>query len=490
MARKFTEVSSNSGKYSGALVTGTPLSMVAWVRLAAVGSVIRTILSIRNSASGVENNCWTLGMGVGEQIEAKTGTSTTQGSTTAGALTPGTWAHAGAVFSTYENRVAYLDGVAATANLSIRSPSSVNVTNIGYEETSAGGALFWDGDLAELAVYDAALTTAEMLILSKGISPLFVRPSNLVGYWPFIGNTSPEIELINRYALTLTGPPTKSAHPRVLWPRARIYSFPSGAIVKFIVDAGAGADAAPSVSVSLGLSDTGAGVDTAPGAAAAVPVADTGSAADLIAAISAALSLTDTASGADAVSIITDVLLSVTDSGTAADVIASILASLSVSDVGTGVEAITNLSASLSIADTGAGVDATPTIAALLALSDTAVGADAPPAIAALLALSDTAVGADAINVLQAILISIADNLIGADAISLTAAVSLSDTATGVDILQSVAALLALADSGIGIDVAARFDAQVRLLKMTFTVRMRRIAFRMAKRFMSFKLAA
>ncbi|MBI2801244.1 MAG: hypothetical protein HYX63_13365 [Gammaproteobacteria bacterium] len=251
----------------------------------------------------------------------------------------------------------------------------------------------------------------------------------------------------------------------------RIYSFPSSGTFIIVNDTGSAADATPAIAVTLGLSDSGAGVDAAPGAAAAVPLADTANAADLVAAISAALTLTDTAAGADAISILTDILLSVTDSGTATEVIASLLASLAVSDAATGTDAIA-------------------TISATLALTEAGTGADAVPGISALLTLLDTATGAEALNVLQQVLVSITDSLLGADTITVSAAVALSETATGVDMLQSVAALLALADSGLGIDVAARFDAQVRLLKMTFTVRMRRIAFRMAKRTMTFKLAA
>ena len=75
-----------------------------------------------------------------------------------------------------------------------------------------------DGYMAEAAVWNVALTSAEVSVLSKGYSPLLVRPQSIVSYWPLIGRTSPEIDLVGGYGMTLVNAPTTAAHPRIIYP--------------------------------------------------------------------------------------------------------------------------------------------------------------------------------------------------------------------------------------------------------------------------------
>ena len=70
-------------------------------------------------------------------------------------------------------------------------------------------------------MWDVALTDDEVATLAKGVCPLFVRPGNLLAYWPLIGNNSPEIDCVGRFEMTLTNSPGTSAHPRVYMPRQR-----------------------------------------------------------------------------------------------------------------------------------------------------------------------------------------------------------------------------------------------------------------------------
>lgn len=89
---------------------------------------------------------------------------------------------------------------------------------------------YFTGDLAEIAVWNTALTGAEAAALAKGFSPLFVRPSALVAYWPLIGRTDPEIDVWkNRLAGTLTNAPAAADHPRVIYPAAPLITEAPGA---------------------------------------------------------------------------------------------------------------------------------------------------------------------------------------------------------------------------------------------------------------------
>jgi Concanavalin A-like lectin/glucanases superfamily len=55
-----------------------------------------------------------------------------------------------------------------------------------------GSGLPFRGDLAHVAVWADGLTDAEVLALARGVSPTMVRLATLRGYWPLLGNASPE----------------------------------------------------------------------------------------------------------------------------------------------------------------------------------------------------------------------------------------------------------------------------------------------------------
>jgi hypothetical protein len=132
---------------------------------------------------------------------------------TAGALSAGGWAHCAAVFASTTSRTAYLNGVASTADTSSQATGAVSATRVG----SVAGIQFADGDVAEAAIWNIALSTADLAVLALGVSPLCVRPDALVFYAPLLGVNSPEIELVGRRGLTVTGA-TPAPHARVYLP--------------------------------------------------------------------------------------------------------------------------------------------------------------------------------------------------------------------------------------------------------------------------------
>lgn len=105
--------------------------------------------------------------------EAVTGTS---------GITSGVWYHGAAVYAATNDRRVFLDGV--------KSTNSTNVTPSGFVRTSVGAFMgaanstFFDGDIAEVAIWNVALTDDEIASLSRGLSPLKVRPASLVFYVP------------------------------------------------------------------------------------------------------------------------------------------------------------------------------------------------------------------------------------------------------------------------------------------------------------------
>ena len=72
-----------------------------------------------------------------------------------------------------------------------------------------------DGDIAEVAIWNVALTGAEMAALAAGAPPGTVSPSALVFYAPIYGTQSPEKDLISANNLTVTGATASSAYPPI-----------------------------------------------------------------------------------------------------------------------------------------------------------------------------------------------------------------------------------------------------------------------------------
>lgn len=134
--------------------------------------------------------------------------------------TTGAWAHVVGCEESSSSRFAVLNGDWAN-----RGTNGTSVSAFTQDRTRIGsalGILAFPGDIAEVGIWDVALTQGEIEALSKGFSPLLIRPGSLVAYWPIIGRASPEIDPVGGYAMTVNGTASASAHPRVIYPRRRV----------------------------------------------------------------------------------------------------------------------------------------------------------------------------------------------------------------------------------------------------------------------------
>lgn len=142
-----------------------------------------------------------------------------------------TWCHVAGVQSTTTNRVCYLNGVAGTANTGSSNPTTMDRITVGQLRINGGLVSVWNGDAAEAAIWTAALTAAEIGMLSAGFSPLFVRPSALVFYAPLLGSAAgPEKDLRGGRPLVYGSgqEPSPVPHPRVFgYKPFRPYDYPA-----------------------------------------------------------------------------------------------------------------------------------------------------------------------------------------------------------------------------------------------------------------------
>lgn len=222
MARLFDDAASDDLTVSQVDVSAFPVSMACWVRPDAV-SANSIALAIRrhNAVRGFEMLLVPSSNTVQARVSDGSATSASAKSST---WVLDTWGHLGATFPSITSRTVLWNGVAGTENTDSRDPfvsPAVNRTTIGMRVQGGEGEHF-SGDLAEAAIWAAALTAEEFAALAAGTSPLLIRPAALVNYYPIIGRHSPEIDLVGGNNLTVNGA-AASDHPRMFYPaRSRL----------------------------------------------------------------------------------------------------------------------------------------------------------------------------------------------------------------------------------------------------------------------------
>lgn len=216
MARSFVRASQQYLEITSAAVTALPCTLACWFRSNDV-TVDQMLINVIDPGPGSYHgyNLLAEGSQAGDPINARTRTGAGQAQcrTTTG-FTANTWHHACGVFASATDRRAFLNGGGKGTNSLNRDPSGMNRTSIGRTSNNDD---YMSGQVAEAAVWNAALDDVEVLALAKGASPLRVRPLSLVAYWPLWGFHSPEIDLWKgNLTLSVVGGPTLSDHAPVM----------------------------------------------------------------------------------------------------------------------------------------------------------------------------------------------------------------------------------------------------------------------------------
>ena len=219
MARLFDNALSQYLERDSAVVATQPLTMAAWFN-SDDATITQAILSVVDKDDASKMHFLEIaGAVAGDPVRMASivaGSPSYAASTTG--YTANTWFHAAGVVSASNARAAYINGGSKGTDATEEDPLLVlDRTSIGRLGDSTPSQYF-SGSIAEVAVWDIALTDNEIIVLSKGFSPLFVRPQNLVAYWPLIGNYSPETDIVGANNLTLTGTVVKANHPRIIYP--------------------------------------------------------------------------------------------------------------------------------------------------------------------------------------------------------------------------------------------------------------------------------
>jgi len=135
-----------------------------------------------------------------------------------------TWFHLVGAFIANNDQKLYVNGTldqtsTTTSDISDFADSNEFYIGTGVSSGTNIASKTWEGGIAEVAAYAAELSAGEIAALAKGFSPLLVRPSALVGYWPLGGPYAPTtIDPVGSNTLTANGGASVESHPRIIYP--------------------------------------------------------------------------------------------------------------------------------------------------------------------------------------------------------------------------------------------------------------------------------
>lgn len=223
MARDFPATSGNYlgvGDVSAIDITGTALTVHAWGRPDTLPTFQTLVGKYATGLTGLQYLLRFDGSTVGVHIGDGVGIDSAAG----GTVSVSNWHSAGLVKNGIgaDALKAYLNGAQVASVTSNRSIANL-AAGLRIGDSDFGGEPF-DGLLAEVAIWDAALTADEMTALGKGFSAALIRPQSLKGYWPIIGRASPEPDLRNSNNGTLNGSVPVAVHPRIIMPTSGIWT--------------------------------------------------------------------------------------------------------------------------------------------------------------------------------------------------------------------------------------------------------------------------
>lgn len=218
MSRTATWSSSNYMLAGASPISAAPLTIACWSK----GTVSnkRNCVYIHTDGAASGRHQFALGATSGTNGVARFVVADGSGSTAlegADNYVENEWNHLLAVASSSTSRYAYTNGVAGSEGTTSRVPSGLDEVFLGTRNAQNEHAV---GAIAEASVWDAVLTQAEIDLLNLGYSALFVRPQNLVAYWPLVGRSDPEMDLFDRNtALSEVGTVSVDTHPPIIYPR-------------------------------------------------------------------------------------------------------------------------------------------------------------------------------------------------------------------------------------------------------------------------------
>ena len=209
MAYSFTAASSQYLTTISTPVSSGPLTICAFGTINTTGTV-KTLVSIESGNSNILYQLYVGNQNLSLDIVGSSGSA-------ALAFYPPvsftqTYFHACAVVNSANSRLLYLNGLPSATNTTNVGTTAVNRINIGSRYYAGAFGGYHNGLIAEVGIWNAALTTAEVASLAKGMTCDKIRPQSLVFYAPLVRDL---VDAKGGLVITNNNGATVANHPRV-----------------------------------------------------------------------------------------------------------------------------------------------------------------------------------------------------------------------------------------------------------------------------------
>jgi hypothetical protein len=210
MAYQFNIASSQHLSSASSPVAGVPITLACWARLDTVATGNRVLISVGEATSPSHR---VVLLNTGTQMSAQSvGSADVRAQSSGGAVAAGTTYHFVALFESTTFRVIYINGVRAASNSSTSTLNTLNDVLIGARRSGTTAGLFMGGMLAEVGIWNTALTDDQIASLSTGMTCEKVSPQSLVFYAPLVRDL---IDAKGGLTITNNNTATVANHPRV-----------------------------------------------------------------------------------------------------------------------------------------------------------------------------------------------------------------------------------------------------------------------------------
>ena len=217
MARLFAAASSQNASVASTPMSTTPCTMACWFKKTTDQASTAYLISINESAATNAE----LALRITTSPHNLVATARASGSSVVVNSSSGTsadvWYHGAAVFASSTSRTVYLNATGNSATDGANA-TGLGIVTVGSNNRASSPGAYFDGAMAHVAIWNVALSSAEIAQLYNsgiGLDPRSVRPDKLAAYWPLLNNDGDQ-DYWGNFHLTASGSPTYAQHPPVL----------------------------------------------------------------------------------------------------------------------------------------------------------------------------------------------------------------------------------------------------------------------------------
>lgn len=185
--------------------SAVPLSIACWFKTSD-STTGQTLVALSNGTAAERFGMFAQGAVAGDPVRALTTHNPTNGiaDSTTGYST-GSWQHACNVYASATDRRAFVNGGSKGTNATSLTPTGLNLTEIGRHVST----LPMNGRIAEVAVWNVALSDADVAALAAGADPATFTPAP-VACWHLLADAN---DSIGTRHLTVSGATLDADHP-------------------------------------------------------------------------------------------------------------------------------------------------------------------------------------------------------------------------------------------------------------------------------------